>query len=70
MAAKVAAMYYVLVDAFCKDAFFISDDDSVPREFSSDVDAVEAAKDYNGDRLVMKVVGQVIEKTTHRYVKK
>lgn len=61
--------YYVLVDAYCKDAFFISDDDSIPQSFETETAAVTGAKDYSGDRLILKVAGQVTEHTTHRYNK-
>lgn len=61
--------YYVLVDADSNDAFFIANDDSVPKSFERETDAVESAKEYSGYRLILKVVGSVIEKTTHRYEK-
>lgn len=61
--------YYVLVDADCPEAFFVAGDDSAPQKFESEVAAVTSAKDFSGYRLILKAVGQVIERTSHKYTK-
>lgn len=62
-------MFLVVVNAETEEACFASDENCVPKQFSSEDDAVEEAKGYGDSVLILRAVGKVTEKTTHRYTK-
>ncbi len=62
-------MFYVVCEAESKDAFYITDDDGAPQTYSTEADAITAAKDYSGVTLIMKAVARVTDRTTHKVEK-
>jgi len=62
-------MFYVLIESESAEACLIVDDDGVPQWFDTEDAAVNRAKDYNGNTLVLRAVGRVVDKTTHKYTK-
>jgi hypothetical protein len=61
--------YYIIHSVGHSDAFMVTDDNSVPQGYASEAEAIEAAKEYSGDSVVVKVTAKVSEVTKYKVTK-
>lgn len=63
-------MFYILLNPDnIKDRCFVSDDDCLTLSFDTELEAIEAAKEYSGTMEILKPVTRITEKTTRKYKK-
>jgi hypothetical protein len=61
--------FYVLHEPTTSDAFIVTDDNSVPQGYATEAEAIEAAKEYSGESIVLKVTAKVAEVTKYKVTK-
>jgi hypothetical protein len=61
--------FYVIHEPTTTDAFIVTDDDSVPKGYPTEAEAIEAAKEYSGESIVLKVAAKVAEVTKYKVTK-
>jgi hypothetical protein len=61
--------FYIIHSVDHSDAFMVTDDNSVPQGYATEAEAIEAAKEYSGDSVVVKVTAKVSEVTKYKVTK-